>query len=197
MLLSLSGWTSGCARPRGTTVGFWFEEVAYDSPVLGGALTDADLARIRTIAMAEVQSAFAGLAITVSAHQDSRCRVRVVQEVPGVRVHSAADRPAGSSRTFPGGGGEGSVSFEFAAGGALVYAPAGATREDMIAAIGRGTGRAAVHEALHQLLPRAPIDKSKDVRSYEYYSGARAEQFYGPMLFDFARPCSRSATAAR
>jgi hypothetical protein len=58
----------------------------------------------------------------------------------------------------------------------------------MIAAIGRGTGRAAVHEALHQLLPRAPIDRPSDVRSYEYYSGARVEQFYGPIRWDFARP---------
>jgi hypothetical protein len=138
--------------------------------------------------MAEVQAAFAGLAITVSARRDARCRVQVVQEVSGARVHSAADRPAGRSRIFPGGGGEGAVSFAFAAGGALVYAPAGATRDDLIAAIGRGTGRAAVHEALHQLLPRASIDQSKDARSYEYYSGARVEQFYGPMSFDFARP---------
>lgn len=187
MLLSLSGWTSACAEPHKTTVGFWFEDVTYQSPALGGALTDADLARIRTIAMTEVQTAFAGLGITVSTRPDARCRVRVVQEVPGALVHSAADRPAGRSRTFPGGGGEGAVSFEFAAGGALVYAPAGATRDEVIAAIGRGTGRAAVHEALHQLLPRAPIDRSKNTSSYEFYSGARVEQFYGPMSFDFAR----------
>lgn len=185
-LLGLAALTSGCAGPPGTTVGFWFEDVTYQSAALGGALTEADLAQIRTIAMAEVQTAFAGLGIMVSTRQDARCRVRVVQEVPGTLVHSAANRPAGRSRTFPGGGGEGSVSFEFAAGGALVYAPAGATREDMIAAIGRGTGRAAVHEALHQLLPRAPIDRSKDASSYEYYTGARVEQFYGPMSFDFA-----------
>ena len=185
-LLGLSVWTSGCAGPHATTVGFWFEDVTYQSPALGGALTDADLAQIRTIAMEEMQTAFAGLGVIVSTRQDARCRVRVVQEVPGTLVHSAADRPAGRSRTFPGGGGEGAVSFEFAAGGALVYASAGATREDTIAAIGRGTGRAAVHEALHQLLPRAPIDRSKDARSYEYYSGARVEQFYGPMSFDFA-----------
>jgi hypothetical protein len=188
VLLSLSGWAAACGRPRGTTVGFWFEDVTYQSPALGGALTESDLARIKTIALAEVQTAFAGLGITVSTRQDARCRVRVVQEVPGTLVHSAADRPAGRSRTFPGGGGEGAVSFEFAAGGALVYAPAGATREEMVAAIGRGTGRAAVHETLHQLLPRAPIDRSQDTRSYEYYSGARVEQFYGPMFFDFARP---------
>jgi hypothetical protein len=41
---------------------------------------------------------------------------------------------------------------------------------------------------LHQLLPRAPIDRPSDGRSYEFYSGARVEQFYGPMRWDFARP---------
>jgi hypothetical protein len=45
-LLWLSSWSHGCARPRGTTVGFWFGDVTYQSAALGGPLTGADLARI-------------------------------------------------------------------------------------------------------------------------------------------------------
>ena len=57
----------------------------------------------------------------------------------------------------------------------------------MIDAIGRGVGRAAVHEFTHQLLPRVSIH-STNVRSYEYASAARPEQYFGDIQWDLALP---------
>lgn len=58
----------------------------------------------------------------------------------------------------------------------------------MIEAIGRGIGRAAVHEFTHQLLPTADVHDSTDVRSYEYASAARPEQYFGNMRWSLAWP---------
>ena len=58
----------------------------------------------------------------------------------------------------------------------------------LVAAIGRGIGRTAVHEFTHQLLPRAPIHDSRDEESYEFASAARRAQYFGPMHWDLARP---------
>ena len=63
-------------------------------------------------------------------------------------------------------------------------------------AIGRGIGGAAVHELTHQLLPRAPIHDSRDPASYEYRSAARAEQYYGTLRWDIARPLLERRLAA-
>lgn len=48
--------------------------------------------------------------------------------------------------------------------------------------IRRGIGRAAAHEFAHQFLGSAPIHDSRDIRSYEYRSADRREQYYGDML---------------
>ena len=53
---------------------------------------------------------------------------------------------------------------------------------------GDSVGRAAVHKFAHQFLPTAPIDGSTDVRSYEYGSAGRAEQYYGELQWDLAWP---------
>jgi hypothetical protein len=95
---------------------------------------------------------------------------------------------AGESRAVSGFGGAGAVNFEMLASSAVAYAPDGADRTALLAAIGRGVGRAAVHEFVHQLLPRAPIHDSSDVASYEYHSAARAEQYFGDMHWDLAWP---------
>jgi hypothetical protein len=76
----------------------------------------------------------------------------------------------------------------FLAGGAVAYAPPNADRPTIIAAIGRGIGRTAVHELTHQLLPTSPIHDSTNMRSYEYASAARAEHYYGEMEWDLAWP---------
>jgi hypothetical protein len=58
----------------------------------------------------------------------------------------------------------------------------------VLAAIGRGIGRAAVHEFIHQMLPTTPIHDSGNARSYEYASAARPAQYYGAMEWDLAWP---------
>lgn len=80
------------------------------------------------------------------------------------------------------------MSFKLLASSAIGYAPPTASRAEIIAAIGKGVGRAAVHEFAHQLLPTAPIDGSTNVRSYEYGSAGRAEQYYGELQWDVAWP---------
>ena len=120
------------------------------------------------MARAELREAFSGLPIVFSERRDARYTIRVVQEVRDLRFK----RPvgvAGQSRGIPGFGGSGSVSFDFLANGAMAWAPDDADRAEIVAAIGRGIGRTAVHEFTHQLLPKAPIHDSRDEQSYEYH----------------------------
>ena len=148
--------------------GFWFEDVSFESPHFvaagyGGPLTDAEQTLIREAAWSEVRAAFAGLRIRFSEDREAFYRVRVVQEFgPGIRG------AAGATRVLPPLGGNGSVNFLMLASQAVSHAPDGADRATVVLAIGRGVGRAAVHEFLHQLLPRLNIHESKDDRSYEF-----------------------------
>ena len=96
--------------------------------------------------------------------------------------------PSAESRSIPGLGGQGAVNFRLIAHSAIMFAPPETNRAAMIEGIGRGIGRAAVHEFAHQFLGSAPIHDSKDIRSYEYGSAARVEQYYGEMRWDIARP---------
>jgi len=100
---------------------------------------------------------------------------------------------AGESRAIRGFGGVGAVSFFFLASGAVASAPDSADRAALVDAIGRGVGRAAVHEFVHQLLPLAPIHDSGDVQSYEYASASRREQYFGAMRWGPARPLLQRA----
>jgi hypothetical protein len=96
---------------------------------------------------------------------------------------------AGQSLGITGLRGQG-VSFSFLASSAVAYAPAHVTRAELIEAIGRGVGRAAVHEFTHQLLPRASIH-STNIHSYEHTAAARPEQYFGDMRWDLALPLLR------
>lgn len=178
---------AGGCQPQPLELGFWFENVSFASPVLGGRITDADLQNIERIARAELHTAFDGLTLTLSDSRHTPYRVRVVQEVfaPTLNRKSAV---AGETRGLPGLGGLGAVNFSYFAAGAIVFAPAGATREEIVAGIGRGLGRGAVHEFAHQLVRRVELHASRDRGSYEYYAASRVEQFYGPMHWDTAGP---------
>jgi hypothetical protein len=157
---------------------------------LGGPITAAEIATVESGARAELRQAFAGLAIAISSRRDARYTLRVVQEVRDLRFK----RPvgvAGQSRGIAGFGGSGSVSFDFLANGAMAWAPDGADRTGLVAAIGRGIGRTAVHEFTHQFLPTAPIHDSRDDQSYEYQSAARRAQYFGAMRWDLAWPLLR------
>ncbi len=176
-------------RPRPGVVegGFWFDEVTFDSARLGGPITPDEIATIESMARAELTAAFAGLPITFTQRRDARYTIRVMQELRDLRFKRPVGL-AGQSRGMPGIGGSGAVSFDFLANGAMAWAPDEADRAEIIAAIGRGIGRTAVHEFTHQLLPKAAIHDSRDEQSYEYSSAARRSQYFGPMRWDLARP---------
>jgi hypothetical protein len=187
MAVAIALMASACAGPRGAEAGFWFEPVTFQSRVIDGALTAADLAVIEAVARAELMQAFRGLPLVISARRDATFRIRVVQEVRDRRLRGNWG-VAGESFSMPGLGGHSSVSFLFLASGAVASAPPGASRREIIDAIGRGIGRTAAHELAHLLLPQRPIHDSTDVRSYEFDSAARREQFYGEMHWALARP---------
>ena len=149
----------------------------------GGPLTEAEATLIQEVARSEVQAAFAGLRIRFSEDRNAFYRVRVVQEFgPGIRG------AAGATRVLAPLGGNGSVNFLMLASQAVSHAPDGADRATVVQAIGRGIGRAAVHEFLHQLLPRLNVHDSKDDRSYEFVYSSRPAQYYGDMRWDIAWP---------
>lgn len=187
VLAAMVAATIGCRGPRANEAGFWFEPVHFESNVLGGAVTAADVAIIETTARAELTHAFAGLPIRISDRRDATFRVRVVQEVRDRRLR-ANWGVAGESFSVPGLGGHSSVSFLFLASGAVANAPPDASRREILEAIGRGLGRTAAHELAHLLLPQAPLHDSSDVSSYEFDSAARREQYFGEMRWAIARP---------
>ena len=174
------------SRQRAVDAGFWFDQVVYDSPRLGGALTGHDLDTIRSVAATEVRQAFSGLRLNLSERRDAMFRVRVAQQVRDPRFRRAVG-VSGESRAVAGFGGQGTVSFYYHASNAEAYAAPADDRDAIILAIGRGIGRAAVHELAHQLLPKTPLH-SPNVLSYEYRTAARAQQYYGRMEWDLAWP---------
>ena len=178
---------AGRSQPAGAEAGFWFERVTFRSARLGGAMTTADLAAIEDVARGELARAFAGLPIRVTARRDATYRVRVVQAVHDPRMRGRWG-VAGSlaRRARPRRTGRGQLRLPGRRRDR--QAPEQATRAAIVAAIGRGIGRTAVHEFTHQLLPQAPIHDSRDVRSYEFDSAARREQYFGEMHWDLARP---------
>lgn len=175
------------SKPESVEAGLWFDEVTFSSNRLGEPLTPGEVATIEAVARAEVREAFRGLRITLSGRHDATYTLHVMQEVLDLRFKRAVG-VAGQSRGIAGFGGTGSVSFNFLANGAMALAPDDATRAELVAAVGRGIGRTAVHEFTHQILPTAPIHGSRDDESYEFTSAARRAQYYGPMHWDFARP---------
>lgn len=183
----LSAATLACSREP-IELGFWIEPVSYMSPRLGGPISTADLATIEAIARAEIAGAFDRFDIALSHSPRARYHVRVVQKLTDQRFRHREMNVAGQSRGAAGFGGSGAVSFEFVANGAMVFAPEAATRRDVIEAVGRGIGRVAIHEFLHQLLPKAPIDDSRDARSYEGSSAASVEGYFDDLHWGIAEP---------
>jgi hypothetical protein len=179
-------WLDARSTGRWLDAGFWFEPLRYESSALGGSVTAKDLETIESIALDEVRHAFAGLPVVISDRRDATYRVRVVEGLTNPMFRSDVE-VAGQSRAVSGFGGEGAVSFRLIAGHAIGYAPPGADRATLIAAIGRGVGRSAVHEFAHEFLPTAQIHGG-DRQSYEFHSAARREQYYGDMHWDIAWP---------
>lgn len=174
-------------EPRPVELGFWMEDVAFTSPRLGRPISKAELATIHEIARSEIERAFAPYDVTVSASRNARFHVAVVPELKDGRLVRPGNN-AGEARAVSGFGGSGSVNFEYVANGAMVFAPDDATPEEMIAALGRGIGRVAIHEFVHQLLPKVPIHDSKDPNSYEGNTPAIIEGYYGDLHWGLAAP---------
>ena len=88
-------------------------------------------------------------------------------------------------------GGSGSVAFAILAHNAIEYAPAGASRQRIVDGIGRGIGRAAIHELAHQALGLdnlSSLDNRTDPDSYEYGNADRPSQYYGELTWTTAWP---------
>jgi hypothetical protein len=185
----------GSSTDRHVEFGFWFETIGEETTNtlperFGTGILHEEMKRIESVAFEEVVQAFREFPVTVSRERGSRYRVRVVENLRNVMV-PWAPAPSGESRAVPGFGGQGAVNFRLIAHTAIAFSPPDAERGEMIAAIGRGLGRTAVHEFAHQLLGSAPIHDSKDDRSYEYGVAARPAQYYGEMHWDIAGPTLR------
>lgn len=173
------------------SAGFWFDDFPFDLPAdatarLGGPLTGRDVDTIKRVARAEVERAFSGLRIVVTGEREAFWRVRVQREIRSI----VGGRPnripiSGESLGLGPFGGAGSVNFMVAALGAVAYAPHDASRQAIIEGIGRGIGRAAVHEFGHAMVS---ANHSQDEHSYEYRSSDRASQYYGELHWATAGP---------
>ncbi len=179
------------SRSTVTDLAFWFEPIGNEARSalpdgLTGDVSTDDMEVIEAVAREEIVRAFDGYPISIVGRARAQYHVRVTDG-----LHSRSGGSA-ESHVFPGLGGQGFVHFRSIAFGAINHAPAEADRGQIIVAIGRGVGRAAVHEFVHQLLGRdADIDTSKDIESYEYGSTDRRAQYYGPIRWDLAEPLLR------
>lgn len=186
IVLCLGVFAACSSRP--VELGFWMSTLTYQSPRIGEPITAAEFALIDKVARAEIAGAFKDFDVVISARQDARFNVGVVPQLKDWRRRRGTGSHAGESRVVAGFGGSGSVNFEFIANGAMVFSPEDASRTAVIDAVGRGIGRVAIHEFLHQLLPKQPIHDSKDVLSYEGNSPALVEGYFGELHWDMARP---------
>jgi hypothetical protein len=180
------------ATRASTSAGFWFAHDTFalitdDDARMGGPLTARDLLTIESVARGEVRRAFDGMRLDLVDDPGAFWRVEVVQDLPAPEGPWVG-RPSGAAESYVLGplGGRGSVSFLSVAQYAVRFAPAGATRDDIIAGIGRGIGRAAAHEFAHQIIVGSSHNP-EDVASYEYPHADRAEQYYGELHWTTAR----------
>jgi hypothetical protein len=183
------GWSS-----HEVTAGFWFDHVTFELPEreterIGGSLREDEAGRIRSIAWVELHRAYSGLRLSFAHRRDGFYRVAVLQELEGRPFGKRmVYGDAGQSRTFGLLGGSGAVSFAILARNAIHYAPPGATRAEIVDAIGRGIGRAAAHEFAHQIVPGVNLHQTGDKESYEYGTADRAAQYYGVLHWSVVRP---------
>ena len=178
--------------------GFWWGDTplllsADDARKVGGPLTADELRSIEAISRHEVQRAYAGLRISITDRRQAFWRVAVVA-APLTVTRNRTTYPfscAGQSRVFGPLGGSGSVAFAILAHNAIEYAPAGASRPQIVEGIGKGIGRAAVHEFAHQALGLdnlSFLDNRTDPDSYEYGNADRRSQYYGELTWTTAWP---------
>jgi len=178
--------------------GFWWADTPFvlsadDAVKVGGPLTGDELKSIEDTSRAEVRRAYADLRINITDRRRAFWRVAVVG-APLTVTRNRTTYPfsfAGESRVFGPLGGSGSVAFAMLAHNAIEYAPPDASRRQIVDGIGRGIGRAAVHEFAHQALGLdnlGHLDNRTDEDSYEYANADRASQYYGELRWTTAWP---------
>jgi hypothetical protein len=178
--------------------GFWWADTPFalsadDAGKLGGPLTPAELKSIEETSRDEVRRAYADLRINITDRRGAFWRVSVVG-APLTTTRNRTTYPfsfAGESRVFGPLGGSGAVAFAILAHNAIAYAPPGASRQQIVDGIGRGIGRAAVHEFAHQALGLdnlSLLDNRTAPDSYEYANADRPSQYYGELRWRTAWP---------
>ena len=156
---------------------------------LGGALTPLEVHAIKRVSRVEIERAFSGLRIVVI---DDRTGLWRVQVLPVLTVGRRRVFPvAGASVGLGMLGGRASLGFNTLTANAVHYAPPDATRQHIVEGIGRGVGRAAVHEFAHLITGGLGLDNRTDKNSYEYFSADRASQYYGELHWAAAGPIVR------
>jgi hypothetical protein len=145
---------------------------------LEGPLTAADVARIESIASDELRAAYAPFHVEISDDPTAFWRVRVVHDMTP-QAHATAS--VGESVALGPLGGAGFVDLVAIAFEATRFAPAAASRSDIVDGIGRGVGRAAAHEIGHQILGPTGAHNDLDGLAYENGSPSRQAQYYGQL----------------
>ncbi|MGE3958019.1 MAG: hypothetical protein AB7H96_14965 [Vicinamibacterales bacterium] len=189
----------GCAE-RTARVGFRFDEQACvlrpgAMERFGELLTDEERRTIRAVARAEVIAAFAAVRLDVTDDASAFWRIAVVRSLP-TRTTRAVPR-AGESVALGILGGGGVVACDVVARKAIAFAPAGTTRSEVVEAIGRGVGRTAVHEIVHQVLGADSGHNDADPAAYEHGSSDRAAQYYGTLRWTTSLPALQRKLGAR
>ncbi len=169
--------------------GFWFDDAKFelaplDADQLGGPLTAEEKVIVQDVAWQEMRAAYTDLRLRLTDNRNAFYKVRVVQGPLGA-MSKLSRGAAGETHVMGPLGGSSQVSFAIVARGAFAYAPAGAARQTIVVAIGRGLGRTAVHELQHQILGAQSMH-SRDDRSYEHHSPDRIGQYYGPIHWSTA-----------
>lgn len=198
-LLLLLAVSSGCAK-RESTVGFLFNA---DACILrpgalepfGEVLSPDERESIQRTARAELASAFAPFRVAITDNAGAFWRIAVVRSLP-TRGSQALPRSGESIALGPLGGG-GTVACDVVVRKAMQFAPAATTRAQLVTAIGRGVGRTAAHELVHQVLGASGTHNDADLDSYEHGSSDRASQFYGTLHWTTALPLLRDKLGAR
>ena len=182
------------ARQRSRSVfivGFWFEEFPFTfsaavTDALGGPFTVSEIDEIKRRSRDELTQAFSGLKVTFTDSQDAFRTVRVqlaIERRKGQRTPNAGETLAMGPL-----GARSAVDFTEVLMAAIAHAPPGTTHEQLVAGIGRGIGRVAVHELAHGILGAGAMDNRTDDHSYEYFTHNRSSQYYGELHWTRAWP---------
>jgi hypothetical protein len=198
VIVALAG-SSGCAW-REASVGFLFNTDACIVRTgalqpFGDVLSEQERQTIEQLARRELVTAFAPFRVAITGNPSAFWRIAVVRSLPN-RASQALPRAGESIALGPLGGG-GTVACDIIVRKAMQFAPDGATRVQLIEAVGRGVGRTAVHELVHQMLGAAGTHNDADPDSYEHGSSDRASQFYGTLHWTTALPLLRDKLGPR